>query len=356
MAAKPAFTIVAVLSLTLGIGANIAIFSLWNGVLHAPLPGVDSPEDLVMMTDPGASGMVRGRSLGPRRWLTYRGVRGIAESRAGFLGLDGVAEQPECVGCPRRRWLGGGGDARTPRLELVFRRSRRPGSAIGRLFSTTEDTGEHAVISYSLWQRRFGGQADVIGTTLTIRDTPLTIIGVTPAGFVGETNGQQPDLWLPLRLQPRVLPGSDWLHERPPDKLMWLHVFGRLKPGVTNDRRPRLRRMPSFGPVWSPSTAPRSELLDQRLRLQPGARGASASRDAFSSSLSMLLASVGVLLLITSANLTNLLLARGARTANGNGHPPLDWREPRAPHPSTRDGKPGARRHWRAHSGSPQRT
>src|SRR3989441_2701282 len=109
------------------------------------------------------------------------------------------------------------------------------GPAIGRLFTAAEDRTDnpYAVISYTYWQRRFGGSSDVIGKTLTIRKAALTIIGVALPGFIGETSGQQPDLWLPLRLQPSVLPGSDRLHDTPPEKAMWLHVFGRLKPGVT---------------------------------------------------------------------------------------------------------------------------
>src|SRR4029077_2755635 len=103
------------------------------------------------------------------------------------------------------------------------------------LLTVREDHGEGAstVISYAYWQRRFCRRPDAPGQTLTVRNTPVTIVGVTPAGFVGETSGQQPDLWLPIRLQPRVLPGGDWLQDKPPDKVMWLHVFGRLKPGVT---------------------------------------------------------------------------------------------------------------------------
>ena len=234
MVAKPAFTMVAVLSLTLGIGANIAIFSLWNAVLYAPLPGVDSPEDLVMMTAPGASGMVRGRSLGPRRWLTYPEFEELRNHAQGFSDL--MASQSSLNAWDVRVDGGSLEEMRGRLVSSSFFDVLGTGSAMGRLFLTTEDAGEHAVISHALWQRRFGGRADVIGTTLTIRDTPLTIIGVTPAGFVGETNGQQPDLWLPLRLQPRVLPGGDWLHEKPPDKVMWLHVFGRLRPGVTSEQ------------------------------------------------------------------------------------------------------------------------
>jgi predicted permease len=175
----------------------------------------------------------------------------------------------------------------------------------------------HCVISYTYWQRRFGGRPDVLGTTFTLRNTVLTIIGVAPRGFIGETAGQQPDLWIPLRMQPSVLPGDDWLHETPPEKMMWLHVFGRLKPGVTPARAEAEANaifktgLESFyGAVASPQR--RRELLDQRLKVRSAARGASETRSDFSTSLSALLAAVGLLLLIACANLANLLLARGA--------------------------------------------
>src|SRR6202790_261878 len=108
-------------------------------------------------------------------------------------------------------------------------------SGLGRVFTAADDHAEvpYAVISHNYWQRRFGGRPDVLGKTLAVRKAAMTIIGVAPPGFIGETSGQQPDLWLPLRMQPRVVPGQDWLHDKPPSKTMWLHVFGRLKPGVT---------------------------------------------------------------------------------------------------------------------------
>ena len=313
LSAKPGFAAVAILSLALGIGANTAIFSLWSGVLYAPLPGVDRPEGLVMLSNPGASGMLRGRDGGPRRWLSYAEFEQLRDHATAFSGL---MASHSTLNTWQIRVDGSGPEEASGRLvSREFFEVLGVHPAIGRLFTTTEDRGEpaYAVISHAYWQRRFGGQPDVLRRTLIVRDTPVSIVGVTPAGFVGETNGQRPDLWLPLRLQPRVLPGGDWLHEKPPDKVMWLHVFGRLKPGLTNAQaEAQANAVFQTGLESFYGAERRRERLDQQLRLQPGARGASASRDEVSSSLMMLLASAGVLLLIACANLANLLVARGA--------------------------------------------
>jgi predicted permease len=313
IAVKPAFSTFAILSLALGIGANTAIFGVWNGVLYAPLPGVHRPEGLVLLTDPGASGMLRGRMSGPRRWLSYAEFERLRDHATGFSGL--MASQSR-LNTWQVRVDGGEPEETIGRLvsgEFFAVLTVRP--ALGRLFTITEDRGDprYAVLSHAYWQRRFGGQTDVLGKTLIVHDTPVSIVGVTAAGFVGETSGQQPDVWLPLRLQPHVLPGDDWLQEKAPDKVMWLHVFGRLKPGITDAQAEAQANLVFQTGLESFYGAERRhELGDQRLRLQLGARGASASRDELSFSLTTLQALAGVLLLITCANLANLLLARGA--------------------------------------------
>lgn len=320
MAAQPIFSSIAILSLALGLGASTAIFGLWNAVLRAPLPGVDRPEGLVILTDPAASGSWRGRwngrADGPRAWLSYAEFEQLRDHAPGFSTL--MASQSGLSTWQVRIDGAAAEEARGRLVSGTFFDVLGVRAAVGRVFAADEDRGEpsNAVLSHAYWQRRFGGSADVLGKTLVVRDTPITVVGVTPEGFIGETSGQQPDLWLPIRLQPRVLPGNDWLHERPPDKVMWLQVFGRLQPGVTLAQAEAQANaafragLESF--YGTAEAGRRREYVDQRLVVQPGGRGASATRDDVGSSLALLLASVGVLLLIACANLANLLLARGA--------------------------------------------
>ena len=329
MAAKPSFAIVAILSLALGIGANTAIFSLWNGVLHSSLPVVHHPEELAILSNPGEAGAWHGNATGNRNWLSYAEFEQLRDQARSFSGV--IASQSGLADW-QVRFPGGAWEQAHERLVSGgYFQVLGVSPAIGRVFTANDDRAAlpHAVISYRYWQRRFSGSADVLGKTVSVATIPafssaaivpktsLTIIGVAPRGFIGETAGQQPDLWIPLRMQPAIVPGVDWLHEKPPEKIMWLHVFGRLKPGVTLARagaeanaifKSGLETF--YGSVTSPER--RRELFDQRLNIQPGALGASRIRADFSTSLTALLVAVGLLLLIACANLANLQLARGA--------------------------------------------
>ena len=317
MAARPSFTAVAVLSLALGIGADTAIFGLWNGVLRASLPAVREPEQLVMLSNPDERGSWTGRTQGPRSWLTYSEFEQLRDHADSFSAI--MASQSS-LSTWQVRFDGDAWEEASGRLVSGgFFQVLGVDPAIGRLFTVAEDRTDSpdAVISYTYWQRRFGGRPDVLGRTLTIRKAVLTIVGVAPRGFIGETSGQQPDLWLPLRMQPSVIPGSDRLHDMPPEKAMWLHVFGRLKPGVPLAQAEAQANavfhagLESFyGAIASGER--RREFLDQRLQVRPARRGASATRREFAQSLTTLLVAVAVLLLIACANLANLLLARGA--------------------------------------------
>jgi predicted permease len=180
-----------------------------------------------------------------------------------------------------------------------------------------EGTAPSAVISHEYWQRRFGGRPEVLGRTMTFRGGVVSIVGIMPPSFFGETVGERPDAWIPLAMQATVLPGRDWLHDAPGsvEKLMWLHVFGRLAPGVspeTAQASANLVFQQGLIPYYESiaDVTARTRYRQQNLVATPAGMGASSVRGAFAEPLSVMLGAAGVVLLIACSNLGNLLLAR----------------------------------------------
>ena len=317
---QPTFALAAVLTLALGIGANTAIFGLLTSVMKSTLP-VHEPQDLVILTNPGSSGVHQGLQGGERNLMSYPEFQHMRDQSSVFSGL--FASQSALDRTQARVDGGEPEDIRASMVSAEYFSTLGVPALLGRAFRTDDDpSAPYAVISYDYWQRRFGGRADILGTTIAIRRGVFSIIGVAPASFFGETVGQRPDVWLPLSLQRSVLPGRDWLHETPGDleKVMWLHVFGRLKEGVTIEQAQAAANVTfqqglaaHYGSALSP--ADQKAFLNQRLKLSPAATGASQIRGQFAEPLTVLLAAAGLVLLIACANLGNLLLARAtART------------------------------------------
>lgn len=314
------FSLVAILSLAIGIGANTAIFSLLNSVLISSLP-VPDPGQVVMLTDPAASGVSQGLQRNERSLLTYAEFLELRDRSTVFTSL--MACQSELDRLNVRVEGGAPEEIRTRLVSAEYFSTLGVPAVLGRTFDSHDDpSSPNAVISYAYWERRFHRRADVLGMKMTVRQGIFTIIGVTPPSFFGETVGERPDAWLPLTLQPLVLPGRDWLHDQSADlaKVMWLHSFGRLKPGTPLEKAQAAINVvfqqglqTYYGAVTTPET--RKAFLNQRLRLREAGKGASQVRGQFAEPLTMLLIAAGLVLLIACANLGNLLLARtNART------------------------------------------
>src|SRR4029079_17226097 len=319
LAATPGFTAVAVLSLALVCGAKRASASLLDSVLFKALP-VRNPHELVMLTDPETSGTSIGSEGGDRSLMTYPEFQqlqsGTTRSFAALLASDSSLKEIQARVA--------GGDLEPLTLRMVsasYFSALGVATVLGHSVDTDREpaagTAPVAVISYEFWKKRFGGDPEVLGRTIALRSGVLSIIGVAPERFFGETVGERPDAWVPLAMQGAVLPGRDWLRDKPGsvEKVMWLHVFGRLRPGVSRETAQANANVvfqqglaAYYGTLADPNM--RKGFLDQRLVVRDAATGASWIRGNFAEPLVVLLAAAGLVLLIACSNLGNLLLAR----------------------------------------------
>ena len=319
MRQSPGFTLVAVLSLALGIGGNTAIFSLMNAVMLRSLP-VQQPDRLLLFGKGRWSGITDG--LPDRSWqlFSYPFYRDVQRQSEVFAGVAAMMSLPNDA----RAVVGGSREQESVHARLVSGTyfdvlGVKP--AAGRTFTDAEDQapGAHpvAVVSYSWWQRRFARDPSLLGKTLSIGATDYTIVGVAPPEFFGTSVGESPDLWVPLAMNAQLPPawGGDKAMRDP--LFQSLYILARLKPGVTAAQasaqvnllfKQNLRAI-----VGShPSEKNLNKIRRAAIELTPGGRGLSQIRAQFSESLWLLMAAVGLVLLIACANIANLLLARAA--------------------------------------------
>jgi predicted permease len=324
---NPGFAIVAVLTLALGIGANTAIFSVLDSVLLRALP-VPNPGELSVLTDPDAHGSTFGSQGGERSQLAYSEFEYLRDHNEVFSHIFAADSQfPEVtvrVGAASANSQVQPESLRAVLVSGDYFETLGVRPAAGQVFTPEVDRARGgspvAVISYAFWKQRFGLDPSALGRTIQIRSVSFQIVGVTPPGFFGETVGQAPDVWLPIMMADTIYPGRDLLSPSPQGLLnqhLWLQVMGRRKPGITNAQANAnlniaFKRLIEslIGPGVNEQA--RREFLDQRLKVQSAARGASRLHEAFGEPLKFLMALVGLVLLIACANVANLLLARGA--------------------------------------------
>jgi putative ABC transport system permease protein len=304
MRQTPIVSGVALLSLALGIGANVAIFSLVNALILKPLP-VHAPEELVIIGFEDTRGP--NTSLTNPQWEYVRDQQHV---------LAGVG----AYGNPRFN-LNATGETRNAQGLFVSGRffdTLGVTAHIGRLFTTDDDRrgggpdGPVAVLSYGFWQREYGGRSDVIGKAINLDGHPFTIIGVTQRDFRGVQIGRAFDVATPLGTEPIIRGAESQLDRR---SSWWLTLVGRLAPGQTIEQaQSRLR---AFLPQLREATLPEDwnandlkEYLSEPIMLLPGSTGISSLRDRYSRPLYVLLGIVTLVLTIACANMANLLLAQ----------------------------------------------
>ena len=325
----PAFTAVAVLSLALGIGANAAIFALIDRVMLRVLP-VDDPHNLVVLS-----------SAHPySRYELFRARNGDVFSAVfGFTALSDV-------GVDGSELNGSFIEGRLVTREYFDVLGVPPlmGRTLGPDDNHTPGAHPQVVISYAFWQRHFGGDPGILGRAIrlsaghvssgfgtsgfeppakpsTAASGEFEVIGVMPAGFVGETVGRHADFWAPMMMQEHFMPGRPWLHRK---TAIWLRMMARLEDGVTREQALATLN------VWFQHAltdergvaASEDELrlrATERLNLFDGQKGYSPLRNQTARPLLVLMTMVAVVLLIACANLANLLLARGSARAREIG-------------------------------------
>jgi putative ABC transport system permease protein len=303
------FTMVAVLSLALGIGANTAIFQLLDAVRLRMLP-VKAPQELAEVHITDVSGL-RGTKSTFYPAVTNPIWEQIREQQQSFSGI--------CAWSTDGFNLAQGGEVRNARALWVsgdFFNVLGVEPALGRLFTAADDQrgcgAPGVVISHAFWQREYGGDRNVIGRKLTLSDRSFEIIGVTSASFFGLEVGRSFDVALPICAEAitagrnhRLDSGMNW----------WLMVTGRLKPGQTlAQATAELQAMsPSLFQTTLPANYPPVSVpkyREMQLEAVSAAGGYSVLRSNYESSLWLLLSIAGLVLLIACANLANLLLAR----------------------------------------------
>lgn len=291
---NPGLTLVAVLSIALGIGANTTIFTWVKAVLLHPLPGVVAPEQLVDIC--GTSRQTTGLAVSYLDFVDYRDQNMVF---SGVLAYRMVPFSLSRVGKAERLW---GNIVSGNYFEVL---GVKP--VLGRTFLPEEDQTKNThpvvVLSYGLWQSRFAASPTIVGQSISLNGENFTVIGVTPKEFMGTYNGLDCQAWVPMMMQEKVFPSPSALTGR---GARWLNLMARLKPGVTLEQAQANLTTLSHqlgqsdpgnnawytGTVYKPTQSPNGP----ERRLQPV--------------FVILMVIVGLVLLIACANVANLLLAR----------------------------------------------
>ena len=313
----PVFTAAAVLTLALGIGGTTAIFTLIHAVILRSLPVTD-PGSLYRVGE-GDECCVEG---GPQdRWgmFSFPLYERLKENTPEFEEVTAFQAGRWRMGVRRQ---GVESVARSLRSEYVtgtFFSTLGVGAFGGRVFTPDDDkpgAPPVAVLSHRVWETAYASDPSVVGSTFVVEGHPVTVIGVAPPGFFGETlESDPPDIWVPLQQEPMINADGSLLHQ---PVSAWLRMIGRLRPGASIDgMAPRLTGVlrlwmqndSGYPSNWMPDVI--RMLPNQVLSVIPAGAGVAMMKEEYGRSLQILLSVCALVLLIACANVANLLLARG---------------------------------------------
>jgi predicted permease len=308
----PAFSLIVIFILALGIGANTSVFTLVHAVLLKSLP-VTKPEQLFRVGD-NERCCVNGGLEGSWSLFSYDFYKQVRDNTPAFEQLAAFQAGSETVSLRR---INSNGSAEARSSEFVsgnYFQMFGIGAYAGRTFTADDDRpagSPVAVMNYRAWREKYGADPSMIGAPVAINGQPFTLLGVAPPGFFGDgLRSNPPEIWIPLSFEPQVHGSNSILNQGD----QWLNATGRLSPGaqprqveaqLTTALRQWLLR-----PEVTPSEEDRKQIPQQVIHLAPGGAGVQSMREDYADSLKLLLWVTGFVLVIACANLANLLLAR----------------------------------------------
>jgi predicted permease len=330
---SPGFTLIAVLSLALGIGANTAIFTLIKQVLLANLP-VRDPQQLVTFGKSTGGGLLGGVDLGTADLFTYDFARQLEADPGPFQGVAAYTSFSPRVSIRLSNTTGAlqiPANLVSGNFFNVLGAEPLLGRAIVRSDADAPDRSAVAVISYHLWQQSFSSDPTILGKSISINATLFTVVGVMPPAFHGIQQELEPaEIWVPITMAREIFLQPGFLEPR---SFYFLHMVARRsrQSQLAADQAwldRQIRDYARAGEGHTIAAARQQEIERLTVRLVSGAHGVSRLRSRYGDSLTILMAIVAVVLLIACANLANFLLARAiarqretaTRLALGSSH------------------------------------
>lgn len=317
MRQSPVFTLAAMLTLALGIGATTAIFSLIDTVMLKSLPVVD-PSRLYRIGT-GGDCCVEGSPQDEWGMFSYPFYQRMLQNTPEFEQLAAFQAGGYQISTRRSESDRVAKPLREEYVSGNYFSTFGVGAFAGRTIQPADDQANSApvaMLSYRTWQQQYGSDPSLVGSTFILNGHPFTIVGITPPGFFGETlRSDPPDLWIPILQEPTFSGANSFLHHFQ----AWLRVIGRLRPGANPNAVPA--RMTALIRHWlvNESGMPadwmsgiKANLSKQIVKVVPAGTGVGTMKEEYGANLRILLAICCLVLLIACANIANLLLARGA--------------------------------------------